>query len=299
MLNLNDLHFFTQAVDNGGFAAAARRLDCPKSTISKRVAVLERTLGVQLVHRTSRTFTLTDLGREVYDHACAAIIEAEAVEAVVHRRLAEPSGTVRITASVPAAQFQLAERLPLLARQYPRLRVQLPVTDRFVDLVQEGFDIAVRSHFESLPDSDLLQRRLSEDQITLLASPSYIAQRGEPTTPETLSEHDGLMSSMTMKAWRLSDSNGRTIEVVPRSQFYADESMTLIKAAESGLGIVCLPEMISAQAVRNGRLVRLLPAWTAGSVMTTMLTPHKRGQLPAVRAVIDFLAQRAAADKDR
>ncbi|KAB0269286.1 LysR family transcriptional regulator [Microvirga brassicacearum] len=295
MLNLNDLHFFAQAVDSGGFAAAARRLGCPKSTISKRVAALEATLGAQLVHRTSRSFTLTDVGRDVYDHARAAMIEAEAAETVVHRRLAEPSGTVRITASVPTAQFQLADCLPILARQYPKLRIQLHVTDRFIDLVHEGFDIAIRSHFAPLPDSDLMQRRMSEEQITLVAAPSYVAQRGEPTTPEALSDHDGLMTNMTMKLWRLSDASGRTVNVAPRPQLYADESVALMKAAEASLGIVCLPEVISAQAVREGRLVRVLPAWTAGSVMTTILTPHKRGQLPAVRAVIDFLAQKDAA----
>ncbi|MGR4869206.1 LysR family transcriptional regulator [Variovorax sp. LARHSF232] len=294
MLNLNDLHFFVQAVDSGGFAAAARHLGCPKSTVSKRVAALESTLRVQLLHRTSRSFTLTDVGRDVYDHARAAMIEAEAAETVVHRRLAEPSGTVRITASVPTAQFQLADRLPVLARQYPKLRIQLHVTDRFIDLVQDGFDIAIRSHFAPLPDSDLIQRRMNEEQITLVAAPSYVAQRGEPPTPEALSDHDGLMTNMTMKIWRLSDASGRTVEVAPRPQLYADESVSLMKAAQAGLGIVCLPEAISAQAVGEGRLVRVLPAWTAGHVMTTILTPHKRGQLPAVRAVIDFLAQKDA-----
>jgi DNA-binding transcriptional LysR family regulator len=295
MLNLNDLHFFAQAVDSGGFAAAARRLGCPKSTVSKRVAALEATLRAQLLHRTSRSFTLTDVGRDVYDHARAVMIEAEAAESVVHRRLAEPSGTVRITTSVPTAQFQLADRLPILARQYPKLRIQLHVTDRFIDLAQEGFDIAIRSHFAPLPDSDLVQRRMNEEQIALVAAPAYIAQRGEPPTPEALGEHDGLMTTMTMKLWRLSDASGRTLEVAPRPQLYADESVCLMKAAEAGLGIVCLPEMIPAQAIREGRLVRVLPAWTAGSVTTTILTPHKRGQLPAVRAVIDFLAQKDAA----
>jgi DNA-binding transcriptional LysR family regulator len=294
MLNLNDLHFFAQAIDSGGFAAAARRLGCPKSTVSKRVAALEATLGAQLIYRTSRSFTLTDVGSDVFEHARAAMIEAEAAETVVHRRLAEPSGTVRITASVPTAQFQLADRLPILARRYPKLRIQLHVTDRFIDLVQDRFDIAIRSHFAPLPDSDLMQRRMSEEQITLVAAPSYIAQRGEPATPEALSDHDGLMTNTTMKLWRLSDASGRSVEVAPRPQFYADESVTLMKAAQAGLGIVCLPEVISALAVRDGRLMRVLPAWTAGSVMTTILTPHKRGHLPAVRAVIDFLVHKDA-----
>jgi DNA-binding transcriptional LysR family regulator len=281
MLNLNDLNFFAQAVENGGFAAAARRLNCPKSTVSKRVAALEAALGTQLIHRTSRSFTLTDVGRDVYDHARGVMIEAEAAEAVVHKRLAEPSGMVRITTSVPTAQFQLADRLPLLARQYSKLRIQLHVTDRFVDLMQDGFDIAVRSHFSPLPDSDLMQRRMDEEDITLVAAPSYLVHRGEPATPEALSDHDGLMTSMARKVWRLRGANGRVVEVAP-----------LMKAAESGLGSVCRPAMISAPAVREGRLVRLLLGWTAGAVMTTILTPHKRGQLPAVRAVIDFLVQK-------
>lgn len=292
MMNLNDLHFFAQAVDSGGFAAAARRLGCPKSTVSKRVAALEAALSAQLLHRSSRSFTLTDVGREVYDHARAAMIEAEAAEAVVHRRLAEPSGTVRITASVPIAQFQLADRLPMLARQHPKLRIQLHVTDRFIDLMHEGFDIAVRSHFTPLPDSNLLQRRMSEEPITLVAAPSYVAQRGEPATPEALSDHDGLMSNMTIKLWRLSDAGGRTVEVAPQPRLYADESVSLTKAAEAGLGIACLPETISAHAVKEGRLMRVLPAWTAGTVRTTILTPHKRGLLPAVRTVIDFLVKK-------
>ena len=294
MLNLNDLHFFAQAVDSGGFAAAARRLGCPKSTISKRVAALESTLRVQLLHRSSRNFTLTEVGRDVYDHARAVMIEAEAAEAVVHRRLAEPSGTVRITTSVPTAQFHLADRLPILAWQYPKLRIQLHVSDRFVDLVQEGFDLAIRSHFAALPDSDLVQRRMNEEPLTLVAAPSYVAMRGEPLTPEALSDHHALMTNATTKHWRLSDVNGRAVDVAPRTQFCADESVALLKAAEAGLGIVCLPEAISAKAVRERRLVRVLPAWTAGSVMTTILTPHKRGQLPAVRAVIDFLTQKDA-----
>ncbi|MDH6229922.1 DNA-binding transcriptional LysR family regulator [Mesorhizobium soli] len=296
MLNLNDLHFFAQAVESGGFTAAARRLGCPKSTVSKRVAALEEALGAQLIHRTSRNFTLTDVGRDVYDHARAAMIEAEAVEAVVHRRLAEPSGIVRITTSVPNAQFRLADRLPLLARQYPKLLIQLHVTDRFVDLVQEGFDIALRSHFAPLPDSELVQRRMSEEPITLVAAPAYLAEHREPATPDELAGHDGLMSTMTAKVWRLSDGGGRAVEVAPQPRLFADESVPLLKAAEAGLGIVCLPELVSAEVVKQGRLARVLPGWTAGSVTTTILTPHKRGQLPAVRAVIDFLLQKEAAD---
>lgn len=288
--NFNDLHIFVQAVDNGGFAAAARRLGIPKSTVSKRVAELEADLGLRLIHRTSRSFVLTDVGTDFYDHARAAVIEAEAAETVVQRRQAEPQGTVRITASVPVAQFHLADRLPVLARAYPKLELQLHVTDRFVDLLREGFDIAIRSHFAPLPDSDLMQRRMTIERITLVASPDYLARRGTPGRPEDLVGHDALLTNATSRTWKLTDNDGREVQVAPTAGLVADESVVLLRAAAAGLGIGCLPETMTASLVGSGELATVLPDWTAGIVTSTILTPHRRSQLPAVRAVIDFLA---------
>ncbi|MBR0664838.1 LysR family transcriptional regulator [Roseomonas hellenica] len=290
MVNLDDLRVFVQAVDSGGFAAAARRIGAPKSTISKRVAALEEGLGARLIHRTSRSFLLTELGRDFYGHARAALIEAEAAEDVVRRRLAEPSGTVRITASVPTAQSQLAARLPALAEAHPKLLLQLHVTDRFVDLVHEGFDIAVRSHFAPLPDSGLIQRRLSAEAIILVAAPLYVARRGAPAASADLAAHDGLLVGGDAVVWRLTDAAGQAVAVSPRPRLIADESMVLMRAASAGLGIACLPESMVRAAIGQGALVRILPGCTAGTVTTTMLTTHRRGQLPAVRAVMDFLA---------
>ncbi|NVJ14336.1 LysR family transcriptional regulator [Myxococcus sp. AM010] len=292
-LNLNDLQLFVQAVESGGFAAAARRLGIPKSTVSKRVAELEDGLGARLIQRTSRSFTLTDVGRDFLDHARAVVIEAEAAESVVRRRQVEPRGVVKITTSVPTAQFQLADRLPLLALAHPKVRVELHATDRFVDMVQEGFDIAVRSHFAPLPASGLVQRRLSGEPIILVASPGYLSGRGKPRRPEDLGEHDGLLTSAMATQWRLRGRVGEAVTVVPRVRMSADESLVLLKAATAGLGIVCLPESFTRADVEAQRLTRVLPAWTAGAVTTTILTPHRRGQLPAVRAVIDFLMAKA------
>jgi DNA-binding transcriptional LysR family regulator len=291
-LNFNDLHLFVQAVDNGGFAAAARHLGIPKSTISKRVAELEADLGIRLIHRTSRSFVLTDVGKDFYDHARAAVIEAEAAESVVQWRQAEPQGLVRITASVPVAQFHLAERLPALAHAYPKLDLQLHVTDGFVDLVRDGFDIAIRSHFAPLPDSDLMQRRMKVERITLVASPDYLERRGTPDRPEDLIGHDGLLTGPASRTWHLKDCDGHEVQVTPKARLVADESLVLLRAAAAGLGIASLPEAISAASMKSGDLIQVLPDWTAGSVTSTILTPHRRTQLPAVRAVIDFLADR-------
>lgn len=222
------------------------------------------------------------------------MIEAEAAESVVQRRLAEPSGLVALTASVPDAQVHLAGRLPLLAAQYPKLAIRLHVTDRFVDLAQEGFDIALRSHFAALPDSDLMQRRVRQDRIVLVASPAYLSQRGTPQAPIDLREHDGLLSAPSAPSWELRAQDGHAVGIAPRPRYFADESMALVAAAEAGLGIAALPEAFVRGAVQDGRLEALLPAWSAGTVTTTLLTPHRRSLLPAVRAVIDFLCERPA-----
>lgn len=289
MLNLNDLKFFVAAIEHGGFAAAARRLGVPKSTVSKRVAELETALGARLILRTSRSFTLTETGRDFHEHARAALIEAEAAEDAVRSRASEPSGTVRITASVPTAQFDLAPHLPRLARLYPRLHLQLDVTDRFVDVVQEGYDIAVRSHFAPLPDSGLVQRRARVNPIVLVASPDYLAQRGTPDTPEALAQHDGLLTAPGATSWQLDDGQGRVLRVVPRPRMTANESIALLHAATAGLGITCLPAHMCRDALTAGTLQRVLPAWTAGHVTTTLVMPHRRGLLPGVRVTVEFL----------
>ncbi|MBW8726113.1 MAG: substrate binding domain-containing protein, partial [Inquilinus limosus] len=163
--------------------------------------------------------------------------------------------------------------------------------DRFVDLVQEGFDIAVRSHFAPLPDSELVERRMSVERITLVAAPDYLARRGIPREPEDLKHHDGLLTGPSATVWRLRHRDGREAQVALGSSFVADESIVLLKAAVAGLGVVCAPETMSADARVAGTLTHVLPEWEAGTVWTTLLTPHRRGQLPAVRAVIDFLAR--------
>jgi DNA-binding transcriptional LysR family regulator len=289
MINPSDLLLFAQAVESGGFAPAARRLKLPKSTLSKRLAALESALGARLVHRTSRSFVLTDMGREIHQHARAVLIEVESAEAAVQRRLVEPSGIVRLTAPIPTVQSQLAEQVPRLAKAYPKLRLILHASDRFVDLVQEGFDIAIRSHFAPLPDSDLVQRRLRVQPILLVAAPRYLAEHGEPTLPEDLASHDGLVASEAASTWRLRNDDGREIAVAPRCRMAADESTLLLQAALSALGIAPLPDRMCRDHLQRGALVRVLPGWRAGEVTTTILTPHRRGQLPAVRAVIDFL----------
>ncbi|RNF82623.1 LysR substrate-binding domain-containing protein [Montanilutibacter psychrotolerans] len=292
MLNLNDLVYFVAAVEQNGFAAASRRLGIPKSTISKRVAMLEDELAARLIHRTSRSFVLTELGRDFFEHAHAALIEAEAAEAIVRRRQSEPSGTVRMTASIPVAQLYLAELLPQLARLHPKLQLHLDVADRFVDVHQEGIDIAVRSHFAPLPDSGLVQRQLMVEPIILVASPAYLEQRKTPQSPADLQHHEGLLTNATTPTWTLFDVSGGQAQVSPRVAMIANESTVLLGAAAAGLGMTCLPERMCRELIESGKLEHVLPEWNAGSVTTTLVMPHRRGQLPSVRATVEFLVER-------
>ncbi|MBO6834567.1 MAG: LysR family transcriptional regulator [Alphaproteobacteria bacterium] len=289
-MNLNDLHLFVQSVESGGFAAASRRLNVPKSTISKRVAELEAQLGARLIHRSSRSFVLSDLGREFFEHARAAITEAETARDVVLRRKAEPSGPVRITTSIPTAQYMLARCLPDFAIAYPKVELRVHATDRFVDIVQEGYDIALRSHFASLPNSNLIQRKLSEEPIHLIAGTRYLAQNPEPETPEDLATHAAILTGAARTEWVLNHADGHSAAVSPKAAMIADESALILSACISGMGVTCLPVSFYAGVAKQGLVRRVLPEWEAGRVTTTAVMPHRRGQLPAVRAVVEFLA---------
>jgi DNA-binding transcriptional LysR family regulator len=289
VLDLNDLQVFVKVVDHGGFSAASRALGQPKQTLSKRLAALEKATGVRLVHRTSRSFAVTELGRDLYRHATAMLIEAEAAEAVIRGRLAEPSGLVRITASVITVQLFLANLLPGLARMYPRIRIALTATDRFVDVVQEGYDIALRDHLGPLPDSGLMQRRVGVEQFWLVATPNYLADRKLPIEPSDLNEYEGIFTQPGDSGWDLTHQDGRTARVAPEPRYYANEGAGLLAAARAGLGIANLPTSLCGAAVRQRELVRLLPGWISGTVTTTLLTPHRRGLLPSVRVVADAI----------
>lgn len=290
MLNLNDVRFFVKVVECNGFAPAARALRLPKSTLSKRVAELERTLDVSLIRRTTRRFVVTPLGREFHRQATAMIELAEAAEQVVRGRLAEPTGPVSVTCSVPTAQGWLAALLPKIARRFPKLRIALHATDRFVDIIRDGFDIAVRDHFHPLADSTLVQRRIAVDPMVLVASPRYLSRRTAPQQPGDLASHDALLTRNAPSTWTLTRGEQESVEVTVSPRFAADETTVLLAAAKGGLGIAALPRRSCREDIAAGALRRVLPGWTAGKVTTTLLLADRRAQLPSVRAVADAIA---------
>lgn len=290
--NLNDVYLFVVSVEHQGFSAAAKQLNLPKSTISKRVAILEKKLGLTLIHRSSRSFVLSEAGKLFYQHAKNAVDEFRYAEENLLIQQQEPSGVVRLSASVPIAQYLLSDCLPELAERYPKLLLQVEVTDRYVDVMSENFDIVIRSHFQPLPDSGLIQRVLKNDKIIAVAAPTYLMDTASINSPQDLVDHQGLWPELQMNPWHFQNINGQKEIVRPNTRFVANESETLKGAAKRGLGITLLPETFCIHELSSGSLINVLPDWSAGSVTTSLLMLTRRGLLPSVNITAEFLVEK-------
>ena len=293
-LDLNDFFYFVQVVDRGGFTAAGRALGIPKSTLSHRLQELEKSLGVRLLNRTSRRFGMTDAGSECYRHAVATLREAARAEAAMRHRLHEPSGTVRCTASTATMQFAVSEVVSSFLVKNPKVTVEAHATNQLVDIVSEGYDVAIRAHSGPLPDSTLVQQALAPAPWFLFAGSAYCDAHRMPATPGDLFQHQSLfmMRSGVAPIWRLRETRDRSREVeVPISpRFVSDCMSTLKRAAVAGLGIVALPGYVCREEVQAGALRRVLPNWKTEDSTLTALMPNRQGVLPSVRAFIKHLA---------
>ncbi len=174
MADLNDMRLYVEVVEQGGFSAASRKLDMPRSRLSRRIALLEDDLGVRLIQRTTRQFAVTDIGREFYRHCLAMMVEADAALDVIDRMRTEPQGTVRVSCPASVIHFQAGEMIARFMARYPKVKIHLKSTNRRVDVIREGFDLAIRVRFPPLEDSDLLIRKLAESEQRLVASPIFV-----------------------------------------------------------------------------------------------------------------------------
>ena len=292
MRDLNDLGFFAAVVSSGGFSAAARSLDLPKSRVSRRVAALEQQLGVRLIERSTRRFKVTEVGQDVYRHARAALAEAEAVDEVVSRIRAEPQGLVRISCPIGLDRL-LAAQLPRFLVRYPRLRVQVIVSNRRVDLIDEGVDVAVRIREKLDTDADLQVRIVGHTGAGLVASPGFVAANGAPETPDDIAHFPtiGHTDRPGLDRWPLVSKAGERAEIAHEPRLSANNWALIRQAALEGLGVALLPEYAGREFLADGRLVRILPDWAAPEGILHLVFTSRRGLLPGVRAVIDFAAQ--------
>ena len=291
MQDLNAMLVFARVVEEGGFSAAAEKLALSKSAISKQVAKLEDQLGVRLLNRTTRRISLTEAGELFFVRAQEVVAAAEAAEQAATSLQDNPRGTLRLNAPVSFGRRHLGPAIPEFLFDHPDLSIDMTLTDRFVDLVKEGYDMAIR--IGNMPDSSLIQRRLCDMRPMVLASPDYLVRRGTPGTPVELTRHSCLCYAYlaTGDEWRFAGPEG-VIRVRVGGQMRANNGDVLMEAAIAGMGIVQLPSFICSDAVRDGRLVPILTDYALPPGAIHAVYPHARHVSTKVRAFVDFLAQR-------
>ena len=285
-MELSALSALVKVVQAGSFTRAAEAMHTQKAHLSRVVANLEKELGVRLLERTTRSLSLTEVGREIFERAVGIIGAVEDAERVAQRMLAEPRGVLKLTCGVEFGMIAVSRWIDAYLQRYPQVGVEADFTGRVIDIVHEGFDLAIR--VGELPDSRLAARRLGELHYGLFASPDYLARRGIPASPDELARHQLLVftAGSHRAGWRLArGSENRRIEAQARLR--VNNSFAVRDAAIRGLGIAQLPVVVASDAASSGELTRVLPDWHPPAVPVHALFPSSRYLTPKVRAFID------------
>ncbi len=290
--DLNELAVFTYVVEHGGFTAAAEASELPKSNISRRIASLEKRLGVRLLERTTRSVHVTEIGDIYYRHCRRMLDEADDADLYVEQAMENPRGTLRVSATVNVGQHLIAPMTAEFMARYPEVQFELVWTNRLIDVIDEGFDLTIR--IGALQDSSLVARCLGQWSLIPYASAEYLKARGLPQKPEDLRDHDCLvMSDMRgSNQWTLSAGN-ITEQVVINPRASVNDFDTLRRMVADGGGIAILPSYMQFGDYHN-RLVRVLDDWTGRLTELHAIFPSRRGATPKVRAFLDFLTVRLA-----
>jgi DNA-binding transcriptional LysR family regulator len=291
MQDLNDLYFFAKVVEKGGFAAAARSLNLPKSRLSRRVATLETALGVRLLHRTTRRLSLTEVGKLYYQHAQNVMAEADAAIEAVDRVREVPSGSLRVSCPIPVAQIYLARILPRFLTSYPQIRLDLVVTNRRIELVEEGIDVALRVRTTDDEEPHLVTRRFGPAAGLIVVHPELLETFGPIAEPEDLAKIPvmGFGSADRKLRWSLIGESGESRDVTLTARLTTDDFNVLRNAALAGLGATMLPREFCIDDVQAGRLTIALEKWSMPAATLQAVYVSRRGMVPAVRAFLDFL----------
>lgn len=288
MDTLDAMRVFVAVVERNGFSAAAQALDMSTAGVTRQVAALEKRLSTRLLHRTTRRVSPTSAGAAYYAQCVRLLAEFDALEASIGAQALEPSGMLRINAPV---SWGIARLGPLLAgyrQRFPQVELDLALSDRLVDMVEEGYDVAIRITRE--PSPALIARRLGQARITLCAAPSYLAARGTPRTPQDLEQHDCLGYSYWASGnqWPLQGPGGET-RVTVNSILQANNGDVLREAAIAGMGVILQPDFLLEDALADGRLVRVLPDWDVPAIGIFAVYTSRSHLAPKVRSFIDYL----------
>jgi DNA-binding transcriptional LysR family regulator len=285
---------FTQVVESGSFARAAERLDVSVSSISRQVADLEAHLDARLLNRTTRRLSLTESGRVFHERCVQLLADLEEAERSANAGTARPRGTLRLTASVTFGARHLAPAIAAFVADYPEMRFDIELSDRAVDLVDEGFDVAVR--IGDIGSQNLIGRKIALTQLVCCASPDYVKRMGEPRKPEELARHVCLTYeyASVRNVWPFRDRQGGEHNVRISGPIHANSGRLLVALAVQGVGITYEPDFTVGPDVLAGRLVRLLPNYQAPPTNVYVVYPSRRHLSAKVRVFAEFLAQRFA-----
>ena len=291
MDQLAALRALRRVVEMGSFTAAADALGISHTIVSRQVRQLEEHLGAQLLNRTTRRFALTDAGREYYESTREVLDLLDEADRNVGHHQAEPTGTLRINAPMAFGTIEVAQWLPGFMAKYPGVQVDLVCNDRMVDLIEDGFDVALRLA-RDLPDSTLVARRLATSKVVLAASPGYLQAHGAPTVPQDLTQHNCLVYTAATRAseWTLVGANGAEHAVAVRGTLQANTNVALRAAAVAGVGIANAAAFIVREELERGALVEVLPGYTPKPRELYALYPQNRHLSPKVRAFVDYAA---------
>jgi DNA-binding transcriptional LysR family regulator len=293
MEDLNDIYFFASVVRYGGFSAAARIIGVEKTRLSRRIAALEKRLGVRLLQRTTRALALTEAGQRFFERCVATVEEAqEAYDSVAQLRR-EPAGLVRLSSPVLLAQRCLAHALPGYMKANPKVLVYVEATDRTVNVIEERFDIVIRAKPLIEDVAGLVAKTLGHSQRVLVVNPAFLDQYGLPESPADLPKFDTVASTDDVfeggARWNLTDTDMRTQQIELKPRLVTSDLRTRLQAAIRGIGIALLPEQVISAPLKEGLVGRVLPSWAGAKNILHLVYPTPRGMLPSVRSLIDYL----------
>ncbi|VVM58442.1 LysR substrate-binding domain-containing protein [Pseudomonas fluorescens] len=293
MFDLNELFIYAKVVDHGGFASAGRALNMPKSTLSRRVSRLEARLGVRLIQRSTRQFQITDIGQAYYRHCIAMMAEAESAEDVIEQNRSEPRGVIRLSCNTPLLNFWVAPLIGRFMAQYPAIELYVKSYNRRVDVINEGYDVALNLCFPPLEDSELVMKILAKSPQVLVASAAFLQRFPALKLPADLSDLPSAVwgTPQSHYSWQLNGPNGETAQVSHVPRLISDNMAVLKCAVLEGAGIAILPKAIVKDELADGRLLTVIDQWHPIDGVITAVFPTRRGLVPSVRTLIDFLAK--------
>ena len=293
MEDLNDIYFFASVVQYGGFSAAARKIGVEKTRLSRRIAALERRVGVRLLQRTTRALALTEAGQRFFERFVATVEGAQAAYDSVARLRREPAGLVRLSSPVLLTQKCLAHALPSYMTAHPKVSLFVEATDRTVSVIEERFDIAIRAKPVIDDVAGLVAKTLGNSQRVLVVSPAFLDRYGRPENPADLPKFNTVASTDDIfeggARWNLAALGTRTQHVELQPRLVTSDLRVRLQAAIHGIGIALLPEQVVSAPLKAGRIERVLSEWSGAKNILHLVYPTPRGMLPSVRSLIDYL----------